>query len=188
MPNEVEIKFVIHDLNRVRDVLAAAGFKEKTPRTHEMNTLYDRDGELRGRDELVRIRKYGDQWTLTHKAKSQGARHKTRLETESKVEDGEALDQIFRAMSFQPSFRYEKFRSEWTDGQGHVVLDETPIGTIGEIEGAPDWIDRIATRLGIHERDYINKSYAELFRDWVQKTGSSANEMTFAAVSPSQPR
>ena len=182
MPNEVEIKFVIHDLKRVRDQLAAAGFKEKTPRTHEMNSLYDRNGELRGRDELVRIRKYGDQWTLTHKAKSQNARHKTRTETETRVADGEALDHVFRAMGFEPSFRYEKFRSEWTDGQGHVVLDETPIGTIGEIEGSPEWIDRIASQLGFNERDYINKSYAELFREWVRSTGSNATEMTFAAI------
>lgn len=182
MPNEVEIKFLIHDLNKLRDQLRAAGFSEKTPRTHEMNTLYDRNGELRARDELVRIREYGDQWTLTHKAKSQNARHKTRVETETKVDDGKALDHVFRSMGFEPAFRYEKFRSEWTDGTGYVVLDETPIGTIGEIEGPPDWIDRIAAQLGIHPRDYINRSYAELFHEWVQKTGSSAKEMTFAAV------
>lgn len=182
MPNEVEVKFVIHDLKQVRDHLAAAGFKEKTPRTHEMNTLYDRNSELRGRDELVRIRKYGDQWTLTHKAKSQNARHKTRAETETKIADGQALDHVFRAMGFEPSFRYEKFRSEWADGHGHVVLDETPIGTIGEIEGPPEWIDRIASQLGVNEHDYINKSYAELFREWVRNTGSKATEMTFAAI------
>ncbi len=182
MAKEVEIKFVIHDLNRLRSQLKSAGFREKTPRRHEINTLYDRNGELRGRDELVRIRKYGDQWTLTHKAKSQSARHKTRVETETAVDDGEALDHVFRSMGFEPSFRYEKFRSEWTDGDGHVVLDETPIGTIGEIEGSPEWIDRIAAQLGVNERDYINKSYAELFREWVQKTGSDAKEMTFAAV------
>lgn len=184
MPNEVEIKFVIRNLNELRDQLSAAGFREKTPRTHEMNTLYDRNNELRGRDELVRIRKYGDQWTLTHKAKSQDTRHKTRIETETEVADGEALDRVFRAMGFQPSFRYEKFRSEWADGSGHVVLDETPIGTIGEIEGSPEWIDRVASKLGVSEQDYIIKSYAELFRDWTERTGSSAKEMTFAAINP----
>jgi len=182
MANEVEIKFVIHDLAKLRERLHSLGFTEKTPRTHEMNTLYDRNQELRRRDELVRIRKYGERWTLTHKAKSQNARHKTRTETETLVEDGEALDHIFRAMGFEPAFRYEKFRSEWTDGNGHVVLDETPIGAISEIEGSPGWIDRVASELGVNERDYINKSYAELFREWVAKTGSSATEMTFAAI------
>lgn len=182
MANEIEIKFAIHDLEAIRNRLRTLGFREQTGRTHEMNTLYDRSDEMRHRGELLRIRKYGDKWTLTHKAKSQNARHKTRVETETNIEDGEALDQVFRAMGFEPAFRYEKFRSEWSDGTGHVVLDETPIGTFGEIEGSPEWIDRIAQQLGIAEQDYITKSYAELFRDWAQKKQSNAREMTFAAI------
>src|SRR4051812_24354732 len=89
MPNEVEIKFKVHDLEVIRGRLRELNFTEKTPRTHEMNTLYDRDGQMRRRAEVLRIRKYGDKWTVTHKAKSQQARHKTRLETETTVRDGE---------------------------------------------------------------------------------------------------
>ena len=183
MADEVEIKFAIHDLNKVRESLNRLGFKEATPRTHEMNTLYDRDQELRSRGEILRIRKYGDRWTVTHKSKGQTTRHKTRIETETTVQDGAALDQIFHALGYEPAFRYEKFRSEWTDGTGHVVLDETPIGNIGEIEGPPDWIDRIAAQLGLNERDYINKSYGELFLDWKRNQNSAAQNMTFAEVS-----
>ena len=37
-----------------------------------MNTLYDLPGEvLSGRKELLRIRQYGSEWTLTHKAKGE---------------------------------------------------------------------------------------------------------------------
>ena len=182
MANEVEIKFAIHDLEAIRQRLRELRFKEETPRTHEMNTLYDHQEEMRRRGEVLRIRKYGDKWTLTHKEKSQDARHKTRMETETRVDDGEALDQVFRAMGFEPAFRYEKFRSEWSDGSGHVVLDETPIGNVGEIEGPPEWIDRIARQLGVNERNYITKSYMELFREWAEKNHSSAKEMTFAAM------
>jgi len=124
-------------------------FKEVTPPTHEMNTLYDRGEEMRSRAEVLRIRKYGEKWTVTHKAKSQDARHKSRVETETKVQDGEVLHEVFRAMGFEPAFQYEKFRSEWSDGTGHVVLDETPIGNVGEIEGPPEWIDRVACELGL---------------------------------------
>jgi adenylate cyclase class 2 len=183
MANEVEIKFAVHDLEAIRERLRAANFREVTPRTHEMNTLYDRNGELRGRGEVLRIRRYGDKWTLTHKSKSKAAtKHKTRAETETMVGDGEALDQVFRALGFEPSFRYEKFRTEWTDGNGHVVLDETPIGNLGEIEGTPDWIDRVAGQLGIIEKDYINKSYVELFYEWAREHGGTALNMTFADV------
>jgi adenylate cyclase class 2 len=92
------------------------------------------------------------------------------------------MDAILRNLGFQPSFRYEKFRAEWSDGAGHVVVDETPIGNIGEIEGEPEWIDRTAKSLGISPAQYITASYAELFYDWKKRTRSPATEMTFAAV------
>ncbi|MGH9649003.1 MAG: hypothetical protein ACRD3I_00870, partial [Terriglobales bacterium] len=82
--------------------------------------------------------------------------------------------------------------SQWSDGRGHVVLDETPIGNLAEIEGAPRWIDRIAKKLGVAPADYITASYVTLFFDWKASTGSPAEEMTFRAVkgprSPSRPR
>jgi adenylate cyclase class 2 len=92
---------------------------------------------------------------------------------------------ILSALGFRPSFRYEKYRAEWTDGTGHVVLDETPVGDFGEIEGPARWIDRTAKLVGIAGADYNTKSYAEVFFDWKRRTKSSANEMTFEAVEKS---
>ena len=182
MADEVEIKFRIAELKSVQQRLRDAGFREETPRTHEMNTLYDRDGSLRSKGQLLRLRDYGGKWTLTHKAKAVNARHKTREELETKVADGQQMEQIIRALGYSPSFRYEKFRSEWTDGQGHVVLDETPIGDFGEVEGKADWIDQVARQLEIADDQFITQSYTELFFDWQRKCGSNAEEMTFAAV------
>jgi adenylate cyclase class 2 len=90
------------------------------------------------------------------------------------------MDAILQALGFKPTFRYEKFRAEWSDGTGHVVLDDTPIGNLGEIEGPPRWIDRTAKALQISPADYITKSYAELFLNWKKKTKSKAQNMTFA--------
>jgi len=183
MPDEVEIKFQIGDLQRLTRALQEAGFHLKTPRTHEMNTLYDLPGKrLRRKGELLRLRQYGSEWILTHKAKGKAGRHKSRAETEVRVDDGVQMDAILRNLGFQPSFRYEKFRAEWSDGAGHVVVDETPIGNIGEIEGEPEWIDRTAKSLGITPAQYITTSYAELFYDWKKRARSPATEMTFAAV------
>src|SRR4051812_35794692 len=105
MANEVEIKFNVHDLEGIKARLREIGFREKTARTHELNTLYDRGGEMRNRGEVLRIRKYGDTWKLTHKSKSQDARHKTRKELETKVADGKILHEIFSSLGFEPSFR-----------------------------------------------------------------------------------
>ncbi len=179
---EVEIKFRIADLDTLTGRLKAAGFRAAAPRTHEMNTVYDMAGDLlRTRGTLLRLREYGNHWTLTFKDKAvAGSRHKSRAEIESRVENGRAMAQILEALAFKPTFRYEKFRSEWTDGNGHVVVDETPIGNFGEIEGPPEWIDSIASQLGVTEAQYITASYSDLFLEWKRKTGSPAEHMLFA--------
>lgn len=184
MPKEIEIKFRVADLRALARKLRDTGFRLVTRRTHEMNTLYDLPGEvLRRRKELLRIRKYGAQWTITHKSGTIRGRHSSRKELETEVSNGKKLDAILRALGYSPSFRYEKFRAEWTDGKGHVVVDETPIGNFCEIEGPPRWIDATARKLGVKSEDYITKNYAMLFLDWKQTERSSATEMTFRAVS-----
>jgi adenylate cyclase class 2 len=180
---EIEIKFRIEDPRALKRKLRDAGFRLVTKQTHEMNTLYDLPGEvLRSRRQLLRLRQYGSDWKLTHKAGKKTGRHSSREELETEVSDGEKMDLILRALGYEPSFRYEKYRAEWTDGKGQVVLDETPIGNFGEIEGPSRWIDTTAKKLGVFEDDYITNNYAGLFSQWKAETKSDANEMTFKAV------
>ena len=182
-PKEVEIKFLVPDLKRLPQKLRKLGFHEDTASTHEINTLYDLPGQkLRRRGELLRLRDYGGKFRLTHKSKVKVGRHKSRGELETAVSDGGKMDAILRALGFSPAFVYEKFRAEWSDAEGHVVLDHTPIGDVAEIEGKPRWIDRIARELGVRPADYITKSYAELFFDWKRSTHSRARNMTFREV------
>jgi len=183
--HEIEIKFRIANLDSLVNRLRELGLEQVTPRTHEMNTLFDLPGHpLRNRGDLLRLRKYGESWVLTHKAKSKekDGPHKTRIETETRVENGEKMEAILRALQFEPSFRYEKFRAEWKGREGHVVIDETPIGNFGEIEGPPKWIDSMARDLSVSPKDYITETYAGLFLAWNKQTGNPAREMTFEAV------
>jgi adenylate cyclase, class 2 len=183
MQREIEIKFRVDDLRGLSRKLRAAGFRLKTKRTHEMNTLYDLPRQvLRKRKELLRLRNYGSSWKLTHKSSGKVGRHSSRVELEASVGDGKKMDAILRALGYSPSFRYEKFREEWSDGKGDVVVDQTPIGNFCEIEGPSRWIDRTAKALNISRDAYITKNYATLFSDWKQQTGSSAQEMTFRAI------
>ena len=182
-PQEVEIKFLVPDLKALGRKLRELGFCEQTPSTHEVNTLYDLPGQkLRRKGELPRLRDYGGKWRLTHKAKVKLGRHKSRGELETGVSEGHQMDAILRALGYSPVFVYEKFRAEWSDGVGQVVLDRTPIGNLAEIEGKSRWIDRIARELGVTPADYITKSYAELFFEWKRNTGSKAENMTFSEV------
>ena len=182
-PQEIEIKFFISDLKALEQQLAKLGFRCVTPPTREVNTLYDLPGQrLRRKGELLRLRQYGEHWRLTHKARAQVGKYKSRTELETGVSEGARMDLILRALGYQPVFLYEKHRSEWSDGEGHVVLDHTPIGDIAEIEGKPRWIDRTARALGVTPGDYITKSYAELFFDWKRKYKRKAMNMTFREI------
>jgi adenylate cyclase, class 2 len=186
---EVEVKFVVSDLAALAKKLRAAGFRIKTRRTHEMNTLFDTaEGTLSERGEVLRVRKYGDVWSLTHKSRGESKRYKSRVETETRVEDGAKLAAIFQLIGVITRFRYEKFRTEWSDGKGTVVVDETPIGNVAEIEGSSGWIDRTARKLGISPEEYSTASYTQLFFDWKRATGSSASEMTWKATKISKSR
>ena len=181
--DEVEIKFRVGDPESLEKLLRKNGFRLKSPRAHEMNTLYDDPSHaLTRRGELLRLRKYGKSWKLTHKTRGKLGRHKSRVETETKIEDGYAMESVFASVGLEPIFRYEKFRAEWSDGDGEVVMDETPIGNFAEIEGPAKWIDATAKALGVRRADYITQNYASLFFAWKRTSGSPAEEMTFKAV------
>jgi len=190
MPVETEIKFRLDTLADVAGLtqrLKAAGFTLQTPRAFESNVLYDTPGrQMRARTEILRIRSYAGRWTVTHKRLPDVGpgedTHKHRIETETDVADGAALEEIFLSLGLVPAFRYEKWRAEWTDGEGHCVVDETPIGNYAELEGSAEWIDHAAARLGIDRSQYITLSYGRLFELWRDEHRSAAQDLTFAAV------
>jgi adenylate cyclase class 2 len=188
MAKEIEIKFRIGDLQALTRALKRTGFQRVTRSMHEVNSLYDLpEQQLRARGELLRLRKYGEDWVLTHKSKGKAGRHKVRVELETRVENGKQMENILRALGFAPTFRYEKYRAGWSDGTGHAVIDETPIGRFGELEGPPRWIDRTARGLGIAAEDYITQTYADLFFKWKATHRSAAKEMTFKAIGGRKP-
>lgn len=177
------MKVRIADRAALESKLPSLGFKLVTPETLERNILFDtQDGELRRRGQLLRIRKYGDRWILTHKAPSENgpkSAHKIRLETETEISNGEAMTTVLERLGYRRIFVYEKMRTEWSDGQGHLVMDVTPIGTFAELEGQADWIDKTASCLEISQTDYLTLSYGQLFQQWKSQTGSLVNNMTF---------
>ena len=187
MPIETEIKFRVDDLSGLSKQLEAAGFRLLTPRAFESNVLYDTpDRAMRARTEILRIRNYAGHCTVTHKRLPDDGpgedTHKHRMENETEVADGAALEQIFLSLGLVAAFRYEKWRTEWTDGEGHCVVDETPIGNYAELEGSAEWIDRAAARLCIDPAQYITLSYGRIFDLWCEQHNSTAQDLTYAAV------
>jgi adenylate cyclase class 2 len=190
---EIELKFPVADVAALEARLQTAGFRLITPRTFESNTLYDTPERiLRERGQLLRLRKYGGRWKLTHKQQpetnNERDRYKRRIETETTISDGEAIAVVFGQLGLQPVFRYEKWRSEWTDASGHLVVDETPIGLYAELEGEPAWIDASLARLGIDPAVCTTASYGKLFLLWRETTGSNAEHLTFSDIQPQTTR
>ncbi|HUN85733.1 MAG TPA: class IV adenylate cyclase [Terracidiphilus sp.] len=187
MAIETEIKFRVNDVVGFGTRLANCGFRLVTPRQFESNTLYDMpDRSMRARTEILRIRQYAGRWTVTHKRIPDSGigedRHKHRVETETEVADGVALAEVFLSLGLIAAFRYEKWRSEWSDGEGYCVVDETPIGNYAELEGAPEWIDRATAQLGIAPSEYMTLSYGRLFEQWQQEHHSKAQHLTFEDI------
>lgn len=184
---EIEVKFRVASGEVLEQNLRRLGFRCVTPRTFERNVLYDTaDRRLRQEQAILRIRKYGEHWVLTHKCLPRNndpqARHKHRVETETEVSDGEALGAVFSQLGYQPSFTYEKWRTEYADATGHCMLDETPIGFFAELEGPEEWIDTMSTRLGLDPSELMTLSYGRLFDVWREETGSAVSDLTFAAI------
>lgn len=197
---EIELKFPVSDPADFQSMLPSLGFHLDTARTFERNTLYDTPARnLREQRQLLRIRQYGSIWTVTHKRPADdtttqpSSRYKVRIETETHVDDGEAAALIFTQLGYAPVFRYEKFRTEWSqmplfaaeraDGAlGHLVVDETPIGNYAELEGPTDWIESMLELLLVDPATCITDSYGKLFDTWKQSTGSSAEHLTFDEI------
>lgn len=189
---EVELKFPVDDIPRFRLAVANLGLQLRTERSFESNILYDAPSrDLRGKRQLLRLREYNGRCVVTHKRvgadNGSDLRYKTRIETETQVEECAALAEIFTQLGFGPVFRYEKFRTEWDaagDEQqgGHLVLDETPIGTWAELEGEPAWIDSMLGKLKIDPAHCTTESYGALFLRWKEQMGSPADNLTFEEI------
>ncbi len=191
--SEIELKFCVPHVAEFQATALAAGFWVLTPRTLERNTLYDTpERRLLGDHQLLRLRNYDQRWIVTHKRppadENSGSRYKERVETETEISDGDAMAVVFAELGFRPVFVYEKFRTEFEDsrGEGHLVLDETPIGTFAELEGEPAWIDQALERLGVAAEVCFTDSYGRMFLDWRERSGSPAENMTFTEIEQAQ--
>ncbi len=197
---ETEIKLPVEDddLKKIRRSLKRLGFRLSRRRVHEDNYLFDfADRRLWRRGELLRLRFVGGKSLLTFKGPAgkgpTGKRpaggkgpYKTRTELEFEVRDGKAFRQVIEIIGLNVSFRYEKYRTTFSEegsGKRHsgavAVLDETPIGNFLELEGPPRWIDRVAQGLGYRRKDYISASYATLNLLDCRRKGRKAGHMVF---------
>jgi adenylate cyclase class 2 len=182
---ETEVKIRLEGASDIRPRLEAAGFAISAPRIFEANTLYDTEqGELAAKSMLLRLRQAGERGVITWKGRGAAGPYKSRPELETTVGSTKIVDQILNQLDYRRAFRYEKYRTEFTEGEkaaGVVTLDETPIGDFLELEGPGAWIDETAAKLGFSRADYILDSYGRLYVADCERRGVEPGHMVFAS-------
>ena len=169
---EIEAKFYIRDLEKVRTRLQELAALLIQPRVLEMNIRFDLpDGGLSSERRVLRLRQ-DTEAKLTYKSGStneQGVLSRT--EIEFTVEDFEKAKLFLEALGYQSIFYYEKYRTTYElkqtseflrelGGLIHVMLDELPYGNFVEIEGeTPESIRAVADLLHLKFNNATPTSY-----------------------------
>jgi adenylate cyclase, class 2 len=179
---EREIKLRAGSAAQARGMLRGLGYPVHKRRVFEQNlVLDDANASLRGRGLLLRVRAAGRSVICTFKKKEVTGRHKSREEHEFEASSLSETLAVFEGLGYREAFRYEKYRTEFSrEGEpGHVMLDETPMGTFLELEGTGTWIDRTAKALGYRRAEYVTESYGALWEQWCVGKGWGFRDMRF---------
>ena len=181
---EVEVKFLVADLNAVRRRLVTAGAVLGAPRVYERNVRFDTvDERLLARQALLRLRQ-DSRVRLTYKglpAQDAASEAKTREEIELTVEEFDRMALIFDRLGFHAVQTYEKYRTTFHLGDVEVVLDEMPFGLFVELEGASDTcLKAAAATLGLDWSRRLLTNYLELMERARRAFDLPFNDLTFA--------
>jgi adenylate cyclase class 2 len=178
---EVEVKIPVGDLAVPRRRLADSGARLLHDRHFEANELFDDAAKtLSSSGRTVRLRTADGRAILTYKGAARFQDGiKTREERETDVSEPGEAEAILAGIGLVKTFRYEKWREEWSFEDCVVALDETPIGTFVEVEGPPTGIRRAVAALELDFTAALPYSYARLYLDRRRQDPSLPAHMVF---------
>ena len=181
LSTETEIKVKIENPAEFCRQLTTLNPGILSARHFEDNYLLDfPDQRLGSSQSLLRIRFAEGRHFLTYKGapRPQGL-FKVREELETTVENGQILLQALDRIGMRVWFRYQKYRQEFSVGEIHVTVDETPIGNYAELEGSESGIRDVAQRMSIAEARFLRSSYYSLYLEYCKETGNAPGYMIF---------
>ncbi len=192
MAQELEAKFYVRNLAKVRQQLDSLGAQLTKQRVLEQNLRFDTDdGKLSRSGQVLRLRQ-DKVARLTYKDSGQlhqGALN--RREIEFTVSDFTAARQFLEALGYRLIFVYEKQRTTYALDQLEIMLDEMPYGDFVEIEGQSSPLQTVARKLGLRWDASVPRSYSQLFDDLRSTRTLGFRDLTFknfsgVHVSPSE--
>lgn len=179
---EVEVKFLVRDLDLLRHRLIEAGAKLVKARVFERNVrLDDEQQRLLRRGQLLRLRQ-DDGVRLTFKGVAADDVHseaKVREELETTVGDFDIAAAILERLGFRMQQVYEKYRETFRLGEVEVVLDELPFGLFVELEGDEAELRKAAQRLALPWAQRILDNYLLLMARAKVYYGLPFEDLTF---------
>lgn len=180
---EVEVKFLVDDLDALHRRLDEVGAQLIGPRVHEKNVRYDTvDGALLRRSQLLRLRR-DTRDRLTFKglaAEDAASEAKVREEIELEIGDFDQMAKILGRLGFQPVQTYEKYRETYQWRGVEILLDEMPFGSFVELEGAESGLKATAAILGLDWAKRLLTNYLELMEQCRQTFALPFTDLTFA--------
>lgn len=178
---EVEVKFLLADLQEFRRRLLASGADQRKPRLFERNVRFDTSEEtLRANLQLLRLRQ-DDRVRLTFKGPVDNADSEAKVREEIEVEVGDfaTMSVILQKVGFVAHQVYEKYRETFRLGEVEVVLDELPFGDFVELEGEETAIRVAAESLGLAWEERILINYLGLWHLLRQRHSLPFADLTF---------
>jgi predicted adenylyl cyclase CyaB len=168
---EIEVKFKIQNIKRLQKALKQIEAKRKNKILQEDISFDNRKNILTKANILLRLRKTDDEICLTFKLPSKKARFKEEEEIEIKVDNSENTKEILRILGFYPKGELKKLREEWDYKNSKILIDQSPLGKILEIEGSKKEIEEIIKLLNLNSKKRITKTYYEVYKDYCKEKG-----------------
>jgi len=177
---EVELKAVVDDLAERRRTIEAAGativFEGRLS-----DRRYDRaSGELSGRDEVLRVRRYQNatvaKTTLDWKGPTEVRDvYKVREEINTGIDDFDSLQQILARLGFELISEIDREIAQYRFGEATVRFESYPrMDNLVEIEGEPAAIESAIEALGMPRGTFSSDRLAAFVARFEQRTGVKA--------------
>ncbi len=168
MTNEIEIKFKIENNNDIRNKLLELDGIPQEPYKQTTYGFFANNSIEKGI--FPRIRDEHGKIIFTVKVK---AKKKTdyfeRKEYSMEILNIDDGVEIMKSMGYDHVRIFEKTREEWKFKEVEVVLDKLYFGTYIEIEGQKMKIEKMVKKLGLENKERINKAYLGLEDDYLKE-------------------
>lgn len=178
MTDDIQLRFRVEDEARVTRAIAAMN-AEPLPDATETDTYYRNAmrgvGHGEGVPNILRIREADGRFTLTLKHTetytSEGWQTPFRefQSVSVGVTDKAAMDEILRAMQFEPVHCYRKTKKSWKAGRCIIELHTFVFGTWLEVKGSREALEGCVRSLGFTIDATDRKGYPDYYEEYCRE-------------------